>query len=132
MIGGITMLIGKQGSHITCVELIIFSFVDRDMLMCFHFGLGVGYIYSHHCTSESEPLNGASTRPAIIAHDIEVPIDNLKVVEGDEEDEEDSASEDDETSISHGLEQQFGSSNKLLSSQFDEMYNSELELDYEN
>ncbi|KAG1749279.1 hypothetical protein EDB19DRAFT_1904794 [Suillus lakei] len=111
-------------------EYYVNRFVDHDMLMCFHFGLGVGHIYSHHSTLQSEPLHGASARQAVIAHDIEVPIDNIEVTEGNIEDKEDD--EDNEAPRSGGLEQQFGSSNKSLLSQFNEMYDSELELDYEN
>ena len=31
----------------TLTILILSSFVDRDMVMCYHWGLGVGHVYSH-------------------------------------------------------------------------------------
>ncbi|KAG2047193.1 hypothetical protein BDR06DRAFT_1032526 [Suillus hirtellus] len=104
-------------------EYYINQFVDRDMLMRFHFGLGVGHVYSHYHFTQVKP------REVVTGDEVE---------DTDEEDanEEDANEEDadDADSIRDGLtlEERFNSSNESLLSQFGQMYDSELEVDYEN
>ncbi|KAG1748520.1 hypothetical protein EDD22DRAFT_958151 [Suillus occidentalis] len=38
-------------------EYYINSFVDRDTLMCFHYGLGVGHVYSHEANTPETPYS---------------------------------------------------------------------------
>jgi hypothetical protein len=37
------------------------SFVDRDMVMRYHWGLSVGHIYGHECAQARESQKGATT-----------------------------------------------------------------------
>ncbi|KAG1832562.1 hypothetical protein F4604DRAFT_1945993 [Suillus subluteus] len=48
-------------------EYYVNSFVDRDMLMRFHFGLGVGHVYSHRAGSFNEGRRSAP-QPQTAAH----------------------------------------------------------------
>lgn len=98
-------------------------FVDRDMLMHFHFGLGVGHVYSHKRTLQTEsPHRGV------------VGQDDSEVNENYEEDEEEDSSSEEEDGYlrAQDVVLPFGFSNESFISQFDEMYGSEVELDYEN
>jgi hypothetical protein len=38
-----------------------FSFVDRDMVMRYHWGLGVGHVYGHHSSSNATASGGLGT-----------------------------------------------------------------------
>jgi hypothetical protein len=115
-----------------------FRFVDRDMLMRFHFGLGVGHVYSHHRSTQAEEGNGVRagvTRDAMndtIDEDADDDEDDEE--EDDEENEEDEEDNEDEDSTDGELtlEQRFSASDESLLSQFGQMYGSELEIDYEN
>jgi hypothetical protein len=102
-----------------------FRFVDRDMLMQFHFGLGVGHTYSHHRTSQAESQDEYL---AGLEHNVHDFGDDEEVESHDEDEEDNSDCERD----SKVAEQQFSSSSESVSSEFDEMYDSDLELDYEN
>lgn len=95
--------------------------------MRFHFGLGVGHTYSHHRTSQ------AGSQDAYLAG-FEHNVQDCGDAESHDEDEEedDSDLERDSDSDSEVPEQQFSSSSESLSSEFHEMYDSDLELDYEN
>jgi hypothetical protein len=93
------------------------------MLMRFHFGLGIGHVYSHHRVSQAEPPHRGVAEQ-----------DDGEVEDNYEEAEEDDCAfegEDGEPRV-QGVVPLFGSSNDSLVSQFDEMYGSEVELDYEN
>jgi hypothetical protein len=93
------------------------------MLMRFHFGLGVGHTYSHHRTSQ------AGFQDAYLAgfeHDIQ-DCGDAESHDEDEEEEDSDFERDSEVP-----EEQFSSSSESLSSEFHEMYDSDLELDYEN
>lgn len=91
--------------------------------MRFHFGLGVGHTYSHHRTSQ------AGSKDAYLAgfeHNVQ---DCGDAESHDEDEEEDDSDFERDGEVS---EEQFGSSSESLSSEFHEMYDSDLELDYEN
>jgi hypothetical protein len=96
------------------------------MLMHFHFGLGVGHVYSH-CYAHFEPQGGSADVQHTAENGTE---DEYEEYEDDEED-KDEESEDDCTMGELTLEQHFSVSNESLS-HFGEMYDSELEVDYEN
>lgn len=95
------------------------------MLMRFHFGLGVGHIYSHHPTSQDVPVPGGSAEQ-----------DDGQVVDDYNEDEgqEDDSSDEEEGGDlrTQNVLQGSDSSSESLISQFNEMYGSDVELDYEN
>ncbi|KAG2113778.1 uncharacterized protein F5147DRAFT_770419 [Suillus discolor] len=95
-------------------------FVDRDMLMCFHYGLGVGHVYSHHQSSLTESQRGSPSTEEVV-DDVESSMDDGTSVEDEDED----------PNIQDG-ELEFGSSRESLGSEFDGMYGSDIELDYEN
>jgi hypothetical protein len=97
------------------------------MLMRFYFGLGVGHVYSHYRPTQPEPEGAAH---AAFTHDVE-DVGQIDEVE-DEEDSEDDEDEDDDTKGGSDVERWFSSSNESLLGQFDEMYDSEVDLDYEN
>lgn len=126
MIGVNIMLIGKSGASFQKHRAHYFRFVDRDMLMRFHFGLGVGHVSSHYRPTQSVPKAAAH---AALTHDFE-DLGQTDEVE-DQEDSEDDG-EDDSTQGESDVEQWFGSSNESLIDQFNEMYDSDVELDYEN
>ncbi|KAG2158641.1 uncharacterized protein EDB93DRAFT_1245873 [Suillus bovinus] len=86
-------------------EYYVNRFIDCDMLMRFHFRLGIGHA-SFNCDVED------------LTDDVEVDED-----EGDDE--------SDDTDDGLDIEQPF-SSNKSLPDQFNEMYDGEVDLDYEN
>lgn len=83
-----------------------FRFVDCNMLMHFHFCLGVGHIYSHY---HGAP---AGLQPELSTHDI--------------------SDEDEGTSRVEAVGERFGDSNESLLEQFSDMYESDVDLDYEN
>jgi hypothetical protein len=95
------------------------------MLMRFHFGLGVGHVYSHHRPKQPVPKAAAH---AVLAHDFE----DLRDEEVEDQEDSEDDSEDDGTQGGSDVEQWFGSSNESLIDQFNEMYDSDVELDYEN
>jgi len=93
------------------------------MLMRFHYGLGVGHIYSHRRVSLTGSQQTCNPGAGHILSD------DGDEDDGDEEDEDD-GSEDDQM-VQHG-DLEFGSSSESLGTDFDEMYCDDLELDYEN
>lgn len=104
-------------------------FVDRDMLMRFHFGLGVGHVYSHHRAAHIIQQDGMAAQ----YHVGEADDDDTAFWEddkGSQDEEEDD--DDDDTPMNHSGERWYGSSQESLVEQFEEMYESELALDYEN
>lgn len=128
MIGTSTLLIGELVVlYYLSVILSSVSFVDRDMLMRFHFGLGVGHVYSHR-------------RNAQAMHQRDDSAVQRRVEESDDEDsqsrDENESMQDDEddddVQMMDPADQWYGSSQESLVEQFEAMYESELELDYEN
>ncbi|KAG1738145.1 uncharacterized protein EDB91DRAFT_1054736 [Suillus paluster] len=129
MIGMHITLIGELCYHfmhdLYVVFFHTFRFVDHNMLMWFHFGLGVGHTYSHYHTSQAESQDEYLAGFAHNAQDIG---DEEEVESHDEEDED----EEEDCERENGPEQQFGSSSESLLSELRDMYDSDLELDYEN
>lgn len=72
--------------------IILFSFVDRDMVMRFYWGLGVGHIYSHQSQAHDDQVSdGFSTEElANIGDETEVQIENK-----DNSDDENGGDDDD-------------------------------------
>lgn len=129
MIGVDTTSIGELGAPSHTHWAHHFRFVDRDMVMRFHFGLGVGHVYSHHRPTQPELQPEGSVTHATLTHDDE------DLVETDEVENQEDSEDDDEDSSTRGgsdVEQWFSSSNESLLDQFNEMYDSEVSLDYEN
>lgn len=93
--------------------------------MRFHFGLGVGHTYSHHRTSQAQSQDEYL---ANFEHNLQDFEDSKEVESHDDDEEQDDSESEVEVEVS---EQQFSSSSESLS-EFHEMYNSDLELDYEN
>lgn len=93
------------------------------MLMRFHYGLGVGHVYSHHRATQVELQQDDITFHASLNDDVEDPTDDTEI--------HDDTDESDGTDEGSDIEQPFGSNESLLD-QFDEMYDSEVPLDYEN
>jgi hypothetical protein len=89
--------------------------------MRFHFGLGVGHVYSHY-RGALQPEGSAKG----------IPEDDMDF--DGEIDDHDSQSEEEEdgTSRVEAVGERFGASNESLLEHFDEMYDSEVDLDYEN
>lgn len=90
------------------------------MLMRFHFGLGVGHVYSHYRTTQVGIQREGT--PFHLPLDVEYPADDVEVDEDDDEGTEDELDIEDSPS----------SSNESLLDPLDEMYDSEVDLDYEN
>jgi hypothetical protein len=91
--------------------------------MRFHFGLGVGHVYSHHRATQVELQQEDITLHASLNDDVEDPTDDMET--------HDDTDESDGTDEGLDIEQPFGSNESLLD-QFDEMYDGEVVLDYEN
>ncbi|KAG2063716.1 hypothetical protein BDR04DRAFT_1131029 [Suillus decipiens] len=96
-------------------EYYVNQFVDHDMLMHFHFGLGVG-----HAGIQQEGT------PFHLPLDVGYPADDVEVDEDDNED--DNEGTKDKLNIEHSP----SSSKESLLDSLDEMYDSEVDLDYEN
>jgi hypothetical protein len=79
--------------------------------MHFHFGLGVRHVYSHYCGAP------AGLQPEVSTHDIS------------DEDEND---EDEGISRVEAIGERFSDSDESLLEQFADMYESDVDLDYEN
>jgi hypothetical protein len=96
--------------------------------MRFHFGLGVGHVYSHY---RGAP---AGLQPELSTHDISDEDENVEEdvddygFESEDEDED----EDEGTSRVEAVGERFGDSNESLLEQFAVMYESDVDLDYEN
>jgi hypothetical protein len=88
------------------------------MMMRYHFGLGVGHVFSHYRTP---PVHVA------VSPDSRDLGENTEVEGGNEV--EDSESEDDEPMVDYA--EQSGSSTESLN-EFEGMYDFELDVDYEN
>lgn len=129
MIGVDTTSIGELGAPPRTHRAHYLRFVDRDMLMRFHFGLGVGHVYSHHRPTQPEPQPEGSAAYATSPHDVEdsVETDEVENQEDSEDDDEDGGTEG-----GSDAEQWFSSSNESLVDQFNKMYDSDVSLDYEN
>jgi hypothetical protein len=94
------------------------------MLMRFHFGLGVRHVYSHYRSAPADLLPEGNTQC--------IPEDDVDV-DGDTDDYDSESQEDDDgASRVEVVGERFGDSNESLSEQFDEMYGSDIDLDYEN
>lgn len=99
-------------------------FVDRNMLMQFHFGLGVGHIYFHYRVTQAGPQHASTSLQPSLTDGVEEPANNVEVDEYEYE--------DDGTEDGLDIEGSLSSSNESLLEQFDQMYDSEVDLDYEN
>lgn len=65
--GSIITLIGMPNLLISVFWLtLVFRFVDRDMLLRYHWGLGVGHTYSHIPSSTDESRSAETLSPASI------------------------------------------------------------------
>ena len=63
-IGKITMSTGRSSLIQLCtVNLPCIRFVDRDMLLCYHWGQGVGHVYSHINRTTIDPLGDPVSTP---------------------------------------------------------------------
>ena len=62
------------------------SFVDRDMLMRYHWGLGVGHTYAHGTTSTGLPFRSTSQRSQPL-HSRRHDVEGYNYLSGDEIDE---------------------------------------------
>jgi len=92
--------------------------------MQFHFGLGVGHVYSHYHSAPADLFPEGNTQC--------IPKDDVDV-DGDTDDYDSELQEDDDgTSRVEVVGERFGDSNESLSEQFNEMYRSNIDLDYEN
>lgn len=112
------------------------------MLMRFHFGLGVGHIYSHHRATQTEVQREGSAVQALFTQDVQDP-EHREVDKGEQEEQEEQEEQDDDCDDFDdfdfdcdgarvgAIEHWFSTSNDSLE-EFDDMYDSEAELDYEN
>jgi hypothetical protein len=109
--------------------------------MRFHFSLGVGHIYSHHHSTQAEvqedngvwagaTRDGQHTMDNTINEDADDEDNNVE--DNVEDNEEDNEDDQDSTGGELTLEQCFSASDESLLSQFGQMYDSKLEIDYEN
>lgn len=125
------------------------SFVDRDTLMRFHYGLGVGHVYSHEekaclttqmtARTEIEPSNSGetlrnSTHSRGPANDNDNGNDDD---EQDDDDDDDEQNDDDDGSYVGAEELNFfdqglDASTESLTQALDEMFTSNHTFDYEN
>ncbi|KAG2742745.1 hypothetical protein P692DRAFT_20879278 [Suillus brevipes Sb2] len=108
-------------------EYFVNRFVDRDMLMRFHFGLGVGHVYSHHRNAQAMHQRDDSAVQCRVEESDEEDCQSRDENESMQDDED-----DDDVQMMDPAEQWYGSSQESLVEQFEAMYESELELDYEN
>jgi hypothetical protein len=117
------------------------SFVDRDTLMRFHYGLGVGHVYSHEekaclttqmtARTEIEPSDSGETlRNSTYSR---VPAND-----NDDDDDDDEQDDDDDDGGYVGAEelnffdQGLDASTESLTQALDEMFTSNHTFDYEN
>ncbi|KAG2062683.1 hypothetical protein BDR04DRAFT_1123777 [Suillus decipiens] len=109
-----------QWSCVTWTGYFVNRFVDRDMLMHFHYGLGVGHVYSHEEALDPPPKTIGLN---------EVPC-NTQVDE--DEDELDDALEDDHTGGEEELfDQENNGSSKSIVEKLDDIF-VQHEYDYES
>ncbi|KAG1726708.1 uncharacterized protein EDB91DRAFT_1254209 [Suillus paluster] len=106
-------------------EYFVNRFVDRDMLMRFHYGLGVGHVYSHQ---DMLPVGS----PSDVSSPQEITVDGR---EGDEHEEIDSEnSEYEPTGVEEEVlfdQEQNGSTESIIE-ELDNMFTIEHKLDYES
>jgi hypothetical protein len=96
------------------------------MLMRFHFGLGVGHVYSHYRATEVGLLQREDIALHTSSnHDVDESANDAEVSDDDHDD-----SDDESDGSDSGLD--IVGSNESLLDQFDEMYDREVDLDYEN
>ncbi|KAG1761635.1 hypothetical protein EV702DRAFT_1207104 [Suillus placidus] len=99
-------LLGWDGEGSEGGEGIIESaFVDCDMLMRFHFGLGVGHVYSHHRSMQAEVQEGNAVRASATRdgqYTTNDTIDEVEVEVVDEDGDEDADEDGDEEDSAHG------------------------------
>jgi hypothetical protein len=100
--------------------------------MRFHFGLGVGHVYSHHLAPQAaiqqDNIAAQSASTSHVGEDDEDARNSGEDDEGEIDDEDD----DNENPMVNPAEQWYGSSQESLLEHYEEMYASEVELDYEN
>ncbi|KAG2737753.1 hypothetical protein P692DRAFT_20883262 [Suillus brevipes Sb2] len=96
-------------------------FVDRDMLMRFHFGLGVGHVYSHHLAPQAAiQQDNIAAQSASTSHVREDDEDARNSGE-DDEGEIDNEDDDDENPMVNPAEQWYGSSQESLLEHYEEI-----------
>jgi hypothetical protein len=100
--------------------------------MHFHFGLGVGHVYSHYRSMQAEVQEDNAVQASHTLHGQYTRNDTINEDADEDEDEEADEDEGDSTDGELTLEQHFSSSDKSLSSQFGQMYGSDFEVDYKN
>lgn len=95
------------------------------MLMRFHFGLGVGHVYSHYRATEVELRREDIALHTSSNHYVDDTANDAEVSDDDND-----GSDDESDGTDSGLD--IVGSNESLLAQFDEMYDREVDLDYEN
>lgn len=104
---------------------LILRFVDRDMLMRYHFGLGVGHIYSHSAYTKVLPVineTSGHTAPAPNPAESVASCSSYREAEGVEDYPEDDGSEPEDDEDIEGEEDEPES---------EEDFNGEEELDWD-
>ena len=72
MRGSYTILTGEfEPGHHYLNLIVLCSFVDRDMLMRYHWGLGIGHRYAHTTASIDSQLSSPSPKFHSNGHDME-------------------------------------------------------------
>ncbi|KAG0701858.1 hypothetical protein DFH29DRAFT_999849 [Suillus ampliporus] len=102
------------------------------MLMHFHFGLGVGHVYSHHRATQVVVQQDDIAAQSVFTRHIREDDEGARNSGEDDEGATDDEDDDDDIPMVDPAEQWYESSQESLLEQYEEMYKSELELDYEN
>lgn len=68
-------------------------FVDRDMVMRFHWGLGIGHVYSHADSPNVSTVSGGEEEDEDHNSDKNVEVKTQSIIDDDEDDDEENPEE---------------------------------------
>jgi hypothetical protein len=80
--------------------IIVRSFVDRDILMCYHWGLGVGHVYAHQSSPKDAGVIWSTLDDEFLVNDEPIVEDTTATERSPEELQDDYQSQDDAESQS--------------------------------
>lgn len=109
------------------------SFVDRDTIMHFHYGLGVGHVYSHQtnpCLTQVTPSPTTQT-PAHLEDEYLNNGERYQATDGEEDDVDDMDGHVGEEELDY-FDQGLNASTVSLSRELDDMFPNSHTFDYEN
>ncbi|KAG1856158.1 hypothetical protein F4604DRAFT_1932022 [Suillus subluteus] len=118
-------VVNPRTSHCNVMHHLHVRFVDRDMLMRFHFGLSVGHVYSHHHARQVAVQQDNIAVQSAFNHHVTEDDDDARNSGEDDEGATDEEDDVDDIAMVDPAEQWYGSSQESLLEQYEEMYESE-------